>query len=31
MGTHLIFGIPAALLLLMTLFAVLRRTQALYA
>jgi signal transduction histidine kinase/CheY-like chemotaxis protein len=30
MGTHLIFGIPAALLLLMTLFAVLRRTQALY-
>jgi two-component system NtrC family sensor kinase len=31
MGAHLIFGIPATLLLLATLFAVLRRTQALYA
>jgi two-component system NtrC family sensor kinase len=31
MGSHLLFGIPATLLLLMTLFAVLRRTQALYA
>jgi two-component system, NtrC family, sensor kinase len=31
MGSHLIFGIPATLLLLMTLLAVMRRTQALYA
>lgn len=31
MGSHLIFGIPATLFLLLTLFAVLRRTQALYA
>jgi two-component system, NtrC family, sensor kinase len=30
MGSHLIFGIPATLLLLMTLLAVLRGTQALY-
>jgi two-component system, NtrC family, sensor kinase len=31
MGSHLIFGIPATLFLLLTLFAILRRTQALYA
>jgi two-component system, NtrC family, sensor kinase len=30
MGPHLIFGVPATLFLLLTLFAVLRRTQALY-
>jgi two-component system NtrC family sensor kinase len=30
MGSHLIFGIPATLLLLLTLFATLRRTQRLY-
>jgi len=29
-GSHLVFGVPATLLLLLTLFAILRRTQALY-
>jgi two-component system, NtrC family, sensor kinase len=31
MGSHLIFGVPATLFLLLTLFAILRRTQTLYA
>jgi two-component system, NtrC family, sensor kinase len=31
MATHLIFGVPATLVLLLTLFAVLRRTERLYA
>jgi two-component system NtrC family sensor kinase len=31
MGSHLIFGIPATLFLFLTLFAILRRTRALYA
>ena len=30
MGSHLIFGIPATMLLVLTMFAILRRTQALY-
>jgi two-component system, NtrC family, sensor kinase len=30
MGSHLVFGVPATLFLLLTLFAILRRTQALY-
>jgi signal transduction histidine kinase/CheY-like chemotaxis protein len=30
MGSHLIFGVPATMLLVLTMFAILRRTQALY-